>query len=98
MLCAEHESFFEPDPQWSNPKFNRHCASPSAVSHVNFTLLCLLVAFRTLDVFFNIQSVLWYNVNHTVPFLSGGAAFSNLENTSCKILYFYQWRLKFLLQ
>lgn len=86
MLHAEHESFFEADPQRSNPKFNRRCASLSAVSHVNFTLLGLLVAFRMLHVFFIIQSVLWYNVNHTVPFISGGAAYSNFENTSCKIL------------
>lgn len=78
-------------------KFNRNRASPSTESHVNFTLLCLLVTFRVLDVFFIIQSVLWYKVNHTNPFLSGEVTFSNFENTSCKILYFYYWKLNLLL-
>lgn len=77
MLCAEHDSFFEAVPQCSNPKFNRHCASLSAVSPVNFTLLCLLVTFRMLDVFFIILTVLRYDVNHIVPFFSRGAAFFN---------------------
>lgn len=77
MLCAEHESFFEAVPQCSNLKFNRLCASLSAVSHANFTLLCLLVTFRMLDVFFIILTVWWYNVNNIVPFFSRGAAFSN---------------------
>lgn len=77
MLCAEHESFFETVPQSSNPKFNRQCASLSAVSHVNFTLLWLLVIFRMLDEFFIILTVLWYNVNNIVPFFSRGVAFPN---------------------
>lgn len=77
MLCAEHESFFETVPQCSNLKFNRHCASLSTVSYVNFTLLWSLVTFRVLDEFFIILRVLWYNVNNIVPFFSRGVAFPN---------------------
>lgn len=77
MLCAEHESFFEAVPQCSNPKFNRHCANLSAVSHVNFTLLCLVVTFRMLDVFFIFLTALWIIVSHTVCFFSREAAFPN---------------------
>lgn len=77
MLCAEHEIFFEAVPQRSNVKFNRHCANLSAVSHVNFTLLCLVVTFGMLDVFFIILTAFWINVSHRVPFFSREGAFSN---------------------